>query len=99
MNKITIPSHLAWCLVALLIFTAPLHAAPTPTPKPKATAQSELPVARPVPGMPGHVYSPYAKGKIIAVAGAVMGIPNARIEYKHGEVVLCPYTGKKFRVP
>ena len=90
----------------LLIFAAvsmcaaaPLHAAPTPTPKPKATAQSQLPVARPVPGMPGHVYSPYAKGKIIAVSGSVMGHPEMRIEYKHGEVVMCPYTGKKFRVP
>jgi hypothetical protein len=85
---------------ALLICTAPLDAAPTPTPKPARTAQAEkLPVARPVPDMPGHVYSPYAKGKIIAVAGTVMGNPNARIEYKHGEVVVCPYTGKKFRVP
>ena len=86
-------------LAALLIYTAPLHAAPTPTPKPKATAESQLPFARPVPGMPGHVYSPYAKGKIIAVAGSVMGHPDMHIDYKHGEVVRCPYTGKMFRVP
>jgi hypothetical protein len=73
---------------ALLICTAPLQAAPTPTPKPARTAQAQLPVAVPVPGNPGHVYSPYAKGKIIAVTG-----------YPHGTVVLCPYTVKKFRVP
>ena len=84
---------------ALLMSAAPLPAAPSPTPKPKAAAESQLPVARPVPEMPGHVYSPYAKGKIIAVAGSVMGHPDMRIEYKHGEVVRCPYTGKMFRVP
>jgi hypothetical protein len=82
---------------AVLICTAPLHAAPKPKPTP--TAQEKLPVAVPVPGMPGHVYSPYAKGKIIAVAGSVMGHPDMHIEYKHGEVVRCPYTGKMFRVP
>jgi hypothetical protein len=73
---------------ALLICTAPLHAAPTPTPKPKPNAQAQLPVGRPVPGKPGLVYSPYAKGKIMNVS-----------IYKHGEIVLCPYTAKKFRVP
>jgi len=67
---------------------APLLAAPTPTPKPKATAQSQLPVARPVPGKPGLVYSPYARGKIMSVS-----------IYKHGEIALCPYTGRKFRAP
>ena len=73
---------------ALLICTAPLDAAPNLTPKPRQTAEAQLPVARSVPGNPGHVYSPYAKGKIIAVTG-----------YPHGTVVLCPYTAKKFRVP
>jgi len=99
MNRITVPSLLASCFAALFICAAPVHAAPTPTPKPTRTAQAQLPVARSVPGMPGHVYSPYAKGKIIAVSGSVMGHPEMRIEYKHGEVVVCPYTGKKFRVP
>jgi hypothetical protein len=70
-----------------------------PTPMPAPISQAQLPVARPVPGKSGLVYSPYAKGKIIAVAGGVMGIPNYRIEFKHDEVVVCPYTGKKFRVP
>ena len=73
---------------AVLICAVPLNADPTPKPKPKASTESQLPVARLVPGNPGHVYSPYAKGKIINV-----GI------YKHGEIVLCPYTAKKFRVP
>ncbi len=42
----------------------------------------------PVPGKPGLVYSPYAKGKIIDVS-----------PYKHGAVVLCPYSVRMFRVP
>jgi hypothetical protein len=73
---------------ALLICAIPLHADPTPKPKPKVTAASQLPFGIPVPGNPGHVYSPYAKGKIINVS-----------IYKHGEIVLCPYTAKKFLVP
>ena len=56
--------------------------------KPGRTASAQLPVARPVPGAPRLVYSAYAKGKYIDVS-----------IYKHGEVVLCPYTAKKFRVP
>jgi hypothetical protein len=42
----------------------------------------------PVPGKPGLVYSPYAKGKIIDVS-----------PYKHGAVVLCPHSVRMFRVP
>ncbi len=42
----------------------------------------------PVPGKPGLVYSPYAKGKIIDVS-----------RFKHGDVVFCWYTAKMFRVP
>ena len=33
-------------------------------------------------------YSPYAKGKIVNVS-----------VFTHGEVALCPYTGRKFRAP
>ena len=73
-------------LSASVCFVAPLHAAPKPKPTP--TAQEKLPVGVPVSGKPGLVYSPYAKGKIMSVQG-----------YKHGEVVLCPYTARKFRVP
>jgi hypothetical protein len=72
---------------ALLIYTAPLGAAPNSTSKPRQT-EGQLPFGIPVPGKPGLVYSPYAKGKIMSVQG-----------YRHGEVVLCPYTNKKFRVP
>ena len=57
-------------------------------PKPTPTAQEKLPFGIPVPGKPGLVYSPYAKEKIIDVSG-----------YKHGQLVLCPYTARKFRVP
>jgi hypothetical protein len=76
------------CLVltASMCFVAPLQAAPKPKPTP--TAQEKLPVAVPVPGKPALVYSPYAKGKIMDVS-----------PYKHGEIVLCPYTARKFRVP
>ena len=73
---------------ALLFCAAPIHADPTPKPRPGKSAEAQLPVAAPVPGNPGHVYSPYAKGKIINVS-----------IFKHGEVVICPYTNKKFRVP
>jgi hypothetical protein len=84
-------------LSASMCFVAPLHAAPKPRPTP--TAQEKLPVAVPVPGKTGLVYSPYAKGKIIAVAGSVMGHPDMHIEYKHGEIVRWPYNGRMFRVP
>jgi hypothetical protein len=60
-----------------------------PTPKPAPNAQADLPVGVPVLGKPGLVYSPYAKEKMIFV----------RAPFKHGQVVLCPYTAKKFRVP
>jgi len=74
---------------ALLLCADPLHADPTPKPKSGKNAQAQqLPVAVPVPGKPGLVYSPYAKGKMMGVMG-----------YKHGEIALYPYTGKKFRVP
>jgi len=85
MNKIIIPLLLALCFAAPLICTAPLHAAPAPKPPP---AQENLSFGIPVPGHPFLVYSPYAKGKIMDVQG-----------FKHGEVVLCPYTARKFRVP
>jgi hypothetical protein len=71
---------------ALLMCAAPLHAGPKAKASP--SAQAQLPVGVPVPGKPGLVYSPYAKGKIMNVS-----------IYKHGEVVLCPYTAKPFRVP
>jgi len=76
------------CLLmsASICFVAPLQAAPKPKPMP--TAQERLPVGVPVPGKPGLVYSPYARGKIMDVEG-----------FKHGTIVMCPYTARKFRVP
>jgi len=73
-------------LSASMCFAAPLHAAPNS--KPTQIAQEKLPVGVPLPRKPGLVYSPYAKGRVISVQA-----------YKHGEVVICPYTDKKFRVP
>jgi len=85
---------------AVLICAVPLNADPTPKPKPKASTESQLPVARLVPGNPGHVYSPYAKGKIIDVAPpTVVGGRTVQVRMKRGQVVLCPYTDKMFRVP
>ena len=57
---------------ALLICTAPLHAAPTAKPNPGQNADAQLPFGIPVPGKPNLVYSPYAKGKIMAVAGTIV---------------------------
>jgi len=68
-----------------------------PTPEPAPNAQLHSPVARPIPGKPGLVYSPYAEGKVIAVSSGI--VPKARIEFRRGEVAVCPYTGKKFHVP
>jgi hypothetical protein len=85
---------------AFVICAAPLHADPTPKPKPKVTAASQLPFGIQVPGKPNLVYSPYAKGKIIDVAPpTVVGGRTVMIRMKRGQLVLCPYTGKTFRVP
>jgi hypothetical protein len=46
------------------------------------------PFGIPVPGKPGLVCSPYAKGKIIDVS-----------RFKRGDVAFCWYTAKMFRVP
>ena len=63
-------------------------------------SQVQLPVGTFVPGKPDLVYSPYATGKIIAVAGRIdVGERTTMIRFNHGEVILCPYTLKKFRVP
>jgi hypothetical protein len=71
-------------LAALLICTAPLHAGPTPKPAPGAQAQ--LPFGIPVPGKPDLVYSPYAKGKVVAVAGPV--VMGGRTVMRYGFLVL-----------
>lgn len=62
------------------------HVAATPA---VSSRESEIPFARPVPGKPGYVYSPFdSKGGYIDVTG-----------YSAGSLAKDPYTGKVFRVP
>ena len=61
----------------------------TPAPRTAASEKSELPYAKPVPGKPGYVYSPFDKnGGYVDVTG-----------YSPGQKVKDPYTGKIFLVP
>ena len=69
--------------------------ASTPSSKPKtspsptrASAQTEFPVAKAVPGKPGYVFSPYESGKYVDVSG-----------YTPGSKVKDPYAQKIFIVP
>ena len=50
--------------------------------------QTQFPVAKPVPGKPGYVYSPYDSGKYVDVSG-----------YTSGSKVKDPYVQKIFIVP
>jgi hypothetical protein len=63
--------------------------APNPVPNQQTPAQGEIPYAKPVPGKPGFVFSPYDqyKGYI-----DVRGFPP-------GTEVKDPYSGKSFLVP
>lgn len=63
--------------------------APEPQPAPAPASAPKLPWAKPVPGKPGFVTSPYAleKGYV-----DVRGFPT-------GTEVKCPYSGKSFLVP
>lgn len=56
--------------------------------KPKLPKQSSVPYAEPIPGQNGYVYSPFAPGRPVEVTG-----------FSPGQVVTCPYTQKKFKVP
>ena len=58
--------------------------------RPQKPSSEEVapPFARPVPGMPGFVYSPFNQKSIIDVKG----LP-------HGKVTIDPNSGKPFRVP
>lgn len=88
-----------------LIGTSSSVAAATPTPKPVATkttrtkgkttprvassAQTDFPTAKPVPGKPGYVFSPFdSKGRYVDVSG-----------YTPGSKVKDPWTDKIFVVP
>ena len=63
---------------------------PSPTPRTSsAQTTSDLPYAKPVPGKPGYVYSPFdPNGGYVDVKG-----------YAPGQKVKDPYTGKIFLVP
>jgi len=62
---------------------------PSPSPSRTTTTQSQIPTAKPVPGKPGYVFSPFdASGGYVDVTG-----------YTSGQKVKDPYSGKIFLVP
>lgn len=58
-------------------------------PDPPAPDKEDLPIGIPAADSPGFVFSPYAQDKGMV---DVTGLPR-------GATVVCPYTGKQFRVP
>ena len=68
---------------------AVVQSTPPPPPPPAAAQATNLPYAKPVPGKPGYVFSPYDKnGGYVDVTG-----------YSPGQKVKDPYSGKVFLVP
>src|SRR5450432_461029 len=66
--------------------TEPVASPPT---RPVLSQPSDVPYAKPVPGKPGYVFSPFdTKGGYVDVTG-----------YSPGSMVKDPYSGKIFRVP
>jgi len=62
---------------------------PSPSPSRNASPQSQIPTAKPVPGKPGYVFSPFdPSGGYVDVTG-----------YSSGQKVKDPYSGKIFLVP
>jgi hypothetical protein len=62
---------------------------PSPGPSRNASTQSQIPTAKPVPGKPGYVFSPFdPSGGYVDVTG-----------YTSGQKVKDPYSGKIFLVP
>src|SRR4051794_149604 len=62
---------------------------PSPSPSRAASTQAQLPTAKPVPGKPGYVFSPFdPSGGYVDVTG-----------YSPGQKVKDPYSGKIFLVP
>jgi hypothetical protein len=62
---------------------------PSPGPSRPASTQAQLPTAKPVPGKPGYVFSPFdPSGGYVDVTG-----------YSPGQKVKDPYSGKIFLVP
>ena len=64
-------------------------AAATPKPRSSPSTSAEFPTAKPVPGKPGYVFSPFdPSGGYVDVTG-----------YTSGQKVKDPYSGKVFLVP
>lgn len=62
---------------------------PSTSPSRNVTTQTQYPTAKPVPGKPGYVFSPFdASGGYVDVTG-----------YSPGQKVKDPYSGKIFLVP
>ena len=62
---------------------------PSPSPSRNTSTQSQIPTAKPVPGKPGYVFSPFdPSGGYVDVTG-----------YTSGQKVKDPYSGKIFLVP
>jgi hypothetical protein len=62
---------------------------PSPSPSRNASTQTQIPTAKPVPGKPGYVFSPFdPSGGYVDVTG-----------YASGQKVKDPYSGKIFFVP
>ncbi len=62
---------------------------PSASPSRTASTQAQIPTAKPVPGKPGYVFSPFdASGGYVDVTG-----------YTSGQKVKDPYSGKIFLVP
>jgi hypothetical protein len=62
---------------------------PSPSPSRNVTTQTQYPTAKPVPGKPGYVFSPFdPSGGYVDVTG-----------YSPGQKVKDPYSGKIFLVP
>ena len=62
---------------------------PSPSPSRSSSAQAQYPTAKPVPGKPGYVFSPFdPSGGYVDVNG-----------YTSGQKVKDPYSGKIFLVP
>ena len=62
---------------------------PSPNPSRNSSTQAQYPTAKPVPGKPGYVFSPFdASGGYVDVTG-----------YSSGQKVKDPYSGKIFLVP
>ena len=62
---------------------------PSPSPSRTSSTQGQFPTAKPVPGKPGYVFSPFDPG------GGYVDVTG----YTSGQKVKDPYSGKIFLVP